>query len=65
MIDPARKAALERYARAHDNFAEAEQVFTGRGQHLLAKGAHEFGLIALRAWLADKDDKDPLEVPHG
>ena len=54
------RAARLRYARAHDKFAELEQ------RHALtnpieAAGAHEYALIALRAYRAELDDPAPRD----
>ena len=52
----ARKAALQRYALAHDHFSEQEQIAVVRGHAIEAAGFHEFALIALRAYRAELDD---------
>ena len=58
----ARNAAIRRYARAHDRFAEQEQ----RLRHSLGdssaddlQDAHDFALLALRATRAELDDPEP------
>ncbi len=58
----ARQAALKAYARAHDRLAEEEQRLAGKGRQVLAQGAHEYGLYALRAWIAEQDDPEPREM---
>ena len=55
----ARNCALRMYALAHDKFAETEQLQRHMGNEPDAEEAHQFGLIALRAWLAEKDDPEP------
>jgi hypothetical protein len=55
----ARSAALETYALAHDRFSEAEQIYVSEGQMVMASGAHQYALIALRAYRAEIDDPEP------
>lgn len=54
----ARNAAIRRYARAHDRFAELEQANAGVDP-VEAEGAHVYALIALRATRAELDDPEP------
>ena len=55
----ARNTALRTYAQSHDRFSDAEQLYVAEGQHVMAEGAHTYALIALRAWLAERDDPEP------
>ena len=59
--DHARFAALQTYSKAHDRYAELEQRLVGQGKHIEAEGAHQMGLIALRAWLAENENPEPKE----
>lgn len=55
----ARRHAIYAYAEAHDHFAEEEQTFAAKGSPIEAAGAHEYALIALRAYRAELDDPEP------
>ena len=55
----ARNTALRTYAVAHDRFAVTEQQLVAEGRIPEAEGAHTYALIALRAWLAERDDPEP------
>lgn len=55
----ARSEALRQYARAHDRFAELEQITVSRGRVHEAGGARVLALIALRAYRAELDDPEP------
>jgi len=57
--DP-RKSVLRQLAKAHDNFAEQEQVLLAEGRFVESQGAHELAIIILRAYTAEMDDP---EVP--
>ena len=56
----ARRTALYGYAQAHDHFSELEQALVGEGRVAESAGAHEYALIALRAYRAELDDQAPL-----
>jgi hypothetical protein len=58
----AQRAALFQYAKAHDRFAELEQVEAHQGHPALAADARRFAEIAVRAWLAERDDPAPKDV---
>lgn len=58
----ARMAAQYQYAKAHDRFAELEQLARSRNKPAEANGAHIFALIALRAYRAECDDPQPKEL---
>jgi hypothetical protein len=55
----ARREALYRYAAAHDHYAELEQRYVAQNRPIEAAGAHEFALIALKAYIAEVDDPRP------
>ena len=55
----ARRAALYRYAQAHERFATLEQLAHSRGRPAEANGAHLFALITLRAYIAEQNDPAP------
>ena len=57
--DPAREAALQAYAAAHDRFAEQEQRLRYSGMVIHAEGARVHARIVLRAWLAEQHDPIP------
>lgn len=57
----ARHEAMLRYAKAHDTFAELEQRLKGEGKDIEAEGAHQMGLIAVKAWLKERDDPAPVD----
>lgn len=62
----ARREAIYRYAKAHDRFAEQEQELVTE-HPVEASGAHEYALIALRAYRAEMDDptpKSPQQLDH-
>ncbi len=54
----ARRQAIFAYARMHDEWSEVEQLYTGEGKAYEAEGAHQWALIALRAYRAEMDDPD-------
>jgi len=55
----AQSAALRQYARAHDRFAELEQVEANQHHPFLAAGARLYARVIVRAWLAERDDPEP------
>ena len=57
----AQMAAQYQYARAHDRFAELEQIARHRNKPAEANGAHMLALITLRAYRAEVDDPEPRE----
>ena len=57
----AKSGALRMYALAHDHFSEEEQTMAGEGRIAEAEGAHQFALLALRAYRAEIDDPEPPE----
>lgn len=59
----ARRNAIYTYAMAHDHFANEEQTFSAQGLPVEAAGAHEYALIALRAYRAEMDDPEPEVEP--
>jgi hypothetical protein len=61
MIREAQAAQSARwtYALAHDHFSDLEQQLVGEGRITEATGAHEFALIALKAYRAELDDPEP------
>ena len=59
----ARTTALRMLAAAHDHWAEEEQVAIAEGRYAEAEGAHQFALLALRAYRADLDDPEPPSPP--
>jgi len=54
-----RGEAIRRYALAHDHFAELEQLLVNEGRVPEAEGAHQYALLALRAYRAELDDPKP------
>ena len=62
-VDTARKAACRQYAEAHEVWAEQEQLLALEGRVIEAEGAHQFGRIVLRAWLAEQDDPEANPCP--
>ena len=57
--DPARREAMRTYAQAHDQFVRLEDQMRRDGFEVMAEGAHQYGRIVLRAWLAEKEDRAP------
>lgn len=55
----ARHHAERTYALAHDHFSEMEQTLVAEGRVTEAVGAHEYALIALKAYRAEIDDPEP------
>ena len=55
------REALYQYAKAHDHFAELEQLEEHQGHHALAAGARRFAELVVRAWLAERDDPEPRQ----
>lgn len=58
----ARRAAIFAYAQAHDHFATEEQTARAEGRVVEAEGAHEYALIALRAYRNEIDNPEPRPV---
>ena len=56
LVERARGEAMRRYASAHEEWAEREHVLLLEGRDIEAEGAHQMGLAALRAWLAEKEE---------
>ena len=61
--DTGLKHALYQYAAAHDGWSEQEQLLMLEGRHIEAEGAHQYAVMVLRAWLAEKDDPEVAECP--
>lgn len=57
-----RAAAARSYVQMFERFAELEQMHRFLGNWAEAEGAHIYGLLCLRAHLAEIDDP---AVPHG
>lgn len=57
----ARRSAERTYALAHDKFADLEQRHTGKNA-AEAEGAHQYALIALRAYRAEIADPQPSGI---
>lgn len=52
----ARNSAVRELAKIHDRFSELELVFQFSGSVFEAEGAHQYALMALRAYRAELDD---------
>ena len=59
----ARQAVIRQLAKAHDRFAEDEQLLKSLGKHVEAEGAHVMAVRILRAYAAEMDDEPPKFVP--
>jgi hypothetical protein len=55
----AKRAVLLWYAEAFDLWAEEEHRLLDEGKVVEAQGAHEMGLVVLRAYHAESDDPAP------
>lgn len=58
----ARSAVLDRLMQQYEQFAEAEQLYTGRGDYQEATIAHGYCVILLRAIEAEDQDAPPKSV---
>ena len=58
----ARRAVLDRLAKAHDHFAEEEQRLSGQDRYTEAAGAHQYTLYVIRAYHAELNDPRPKEI---
>lgn len=54
-----RRRAILNYAHMHDSLSELEQMYVGVGEHEKASEAHDYAVIALRAYRAEIDDLEP------
>jgi len=52
-------AVLQQLAKAHDRFAEDEQMLRVKKRHEEANTMHGYALVILRAYMAEKDDPKP------
>jgi len=58
-----RREVLYTYARAHDRFTEREQQLRRSGMLIHAEGARQYANRVIRAWLAERDDPKPEDLP--
>lgn len=47
------------YESMYESLSELEQMLAGAGDYEKAEEAHQAGIIALRAWDAERDDPEP------
>jgi hypothetical protein len=59
----ARDAVLEFVAKAHDRFAEEEQMHVLLGNDTEAVGAKWYADVTLRAYRAEMREQEPIDTP--
>jgi len=62
-VDTARHAASRQYAEAFDVWSEQEQLLLLENRDIEAAGAHEYGRMVLRAWIAEQDNPEVKPCP--